>query len=202
MKKYFLILLSLFLCLTPCLGAPGRETPSPYVWVDGAALETKAGPIILVSGGLPLFIDGMTYWPPDFYEGGTKGKRVVARGQIVERFDLPVYEAIPGEEPRAGIPVPPGTDMRQASRRFLMVFAEWDLWTIPTDPFRDLKVIKYRLDDDGLQGPLAARERSMALLVIPESTGLKKLTEVLKDLEKRGYDKIKLEFELKPSGGR
>ena len=192
-----LLLLFLLTCSTAWALPPRNEVPSPQVWIDGSALETKVGPIVLVSGTIPVFIDGLSYWPPDFYEGGTKGKRVVVRGQMVERFDLPVYEAIPGEEPRVGIPVPPGTDMRQASRRFLMVFAEWDLWSIPSDPFRGMKIVQYRLDDGDLRGPLAAPDKTIAVLLVPESTNIKKLSDLLKDLGKRGYGVIKLEFEPK-----
>ncbi|CAN0453513.1 unnamed protein product, partial [Phaeothamnion confervicola] len=96
------------------------------VWIEGSAVETKIGCCILPANGAAVFIDGLNFWPDGFYEGGPKGKRVVSHGFLVERYDLPVYEAKPGEPPQSGIPVPPGTDMHKAKRRLLQILAEWD----------------------------------------------------------------------------
>jgi hypothetical protein len=43
------------------------------------------------------------------------------------RHDLPVFVQKPGEPPRQGIPVPEGTDLHAASRRYVVRDATWSV---------------------------------------------------------------------------
>jgi hypothetical protein len=52
--------------------------------------------------------------------GKADGARVRVQGVVAERADLPVFIPKPGEEPIQGIPVPEGTDLEKARRRFVL----------------------------------------------------------------------------------
>jgi hypothetical protein len=43
------------------------------------------------------------------------------------RHDLPVFVQKPGEPPLQGIPVPEGTDLHAASRRYVVRDATWSV---------------------------------------------------------------------------
>ena len=60
------------------------------------------------------------YWPSE-----AEGRTVEVQGILVERHDLPVFIADPNEPAIAGIPVPPGTDLHEASKRLIVEEAKW-----------------------------------------------------------------------------
>jgi hypothetical protein len=60
-----------------------------------------------------------------YYLGGEQGKRVRVTGTVIERHNLPVFIPRKDELPVQGIPVPEGTDLHKASRRFLLQDAKW-----------------------------------------------------------------------------
>ena len=71
--------------------------------------------------GPGLYVDlPDTYWP-----SGIEGRTVEVQGTLVERHDLPVFIADPNEPAVAGIPVPPGTDLHEASKRLIVEQAKW-----------------------------------------------------------------------------
>lgn len=94
------------------------------VTVEGKALDARMG-ALLAGDGPEVWIDGRDCWPSGLYLGGDRGKRVRVTGTVIERADLPVFVAEEGELPKAGMPVPPGTDLQQASRRWLLRDARW-----------------------------------------------------------------------------
>ena len=186
-------LLMLFLLLGPAMAGPPQEPGTPEVFIVGTALESMVGPCVLQSSGVVVFIDGLAFWPPGFYEGGRDGKRVVCRGRLVERYDLPVFEDKPDAPKREGIPVPPGTDMHEASRRYLLTSAEWDEWRISTDPFRGLKpVIVAGSEDSGAD--LAPQPNCMVVLQVPSKIHMKRLKGLVKGLNDKGFPTVKVEF--------
>lgn len=69
-----------------------------------------------------IAIDGIHRWPEEF-----EGKQVSVTGIVIERFDLPVFIRNPNEPDVQGIPVPPSTDLRKASHRYLLKDAKWKL---------------------------------------------------------------------------
>ncbi|MHA3775414.1 hypothetical protein ACXR0O_28165 [Verrucomicrobiota bacterium sgz303538] len=66
------------------------------------------------------WVDGLKRWPKNI-----DGKRVSVTGTLIERHDLPVYVHRDGEPPGVGEAVPLGTDLREASHRFLLKDAKW-----------------------------------------------------------------------------
>jgi hypothetical protein len=93
------------------------------ITVEGMATNPKVGPA-LSGNGEAIFIDGMNSWPDDFCLGD-RGKRLRVTGTVIERHDLPVFIWRKGQPPLSGIPVPEGTDLHKASRRFLLQNAKW-----------------------------------------------------------------------------
>jgi hypothetical protein len=89
------------------------------VTVVGVAENLKLGARLEVDAGA-IWIDGLDAWPDDLL-----GRRLVVTGRVIERHDLPVFVRKEGEPEIAGMPVPPGTDLHEASRRFLLAGARW-----------------------------------------------------------------------------
>ena len=56
---------------------------------------------------------------------GALGQRVEVVGVLEERHDLPVFVLRAGEPTIAGIPVPEGTALHAASRRFVLTQPQW-----------------------------------------------------------------------------
>ena len=91
------------------------------VTLEGVAEARKLGPA-LRGNGFEVWIDGLEQWP-----AATAGRKIRVVGVLEERHDLPVYIQKAGEPPAAGIPVPEGTDLRHASRRYVVREAKWSL---------------------------------------------------------------------------
>jgi hypothetical protein len=85
------------------------------------AQDAKLGALLLIGGSRTLWID-LDAWPE-----GVRGKRVQVTGKMVQRSDLPVFVQRAEEPLMAGIPVPPGTDLEKARRRFLLAEPRWKL---------------------------------------------------------------------------
>ena len=91
------------------------------VTLEGIAEARKLGPA-LRGNGFEVWIDRLDEWP-----AATAGRKVRVTGVLEERHDLPVYIPQAGAPAVAGIPVPEGTDLRQASRRYVVREAKWSL---------------------------------------------------------------------------
>jgi len=89
------------------------------VTFEGLAVDMKLGAGLVV-GEHTIFMDGMDSWPDGYYEGDGKEKKVTVTGTLIERHDLPVFVQQEGEPIKSGMPVPPGTDLEEASRRYLL----------------------------------------------------------------------------------
>ncbi|HLT35785.1 MAG TPA: hypothetical protein VK034_05855, partial [Enhygromyxa sp.] len=107
---------------TPPSDAPMSNDFDPSVWnqrcviAQGYAQGQKIGAVINLGGptlGL-IFADGESQWTVPL------GARVRVEGRVVERADLPVFVADPDEPAMQGMPVPPGTDLDQARRRWVI----------------------------------------------------------------------------------
>jgi len=114
---------------------PEDQVPMPWpqdwskvvgqrVTVEGVAVNQKVG-AALWGEGRTIFIDGVHSWPEGYYFGGEQGRRLQVSGTVVERHDLPVFIPRKGEPAIQGIPVPEGTDLHQASQRFLLQHVRW-----------------------------------------------------------------------------
>jgi hypothetical protein len=93
------------------------------VTVVGIAEQRKIGAVVQ-GEDFEIWIVGLHDWAEPF-----SGKQVEVVGILEERHDLPVFVADTPEERgmRAGIPVPSGTDLHEASRRFVLRDAKWKL---------------------------------------------------------------------------
>ena len=91
------------------------------VTLEGFAEGRKLG-AVLRGSGFEVWIDRLDEWP-----ASANGRKVRVTGILEERHDLPVHVQKTGEPPVAGIPVPEGTDLRQASRRYVVREAKWSL---------------------------------------------------------------------------
>jgi hypothetical protein len=100
---------------------PNRNCGSKQVTLEGVAESRKLG-AALRGDGFEVWIDRMEHWPAE-----ARGRKVRVTGILEERQDLPVYIQKAGESPAAGIPVPEGTDLREASRRYLVRDSKWSV---------------------------------------------------------------------------
>lgn len=95
------------------------------ITLEGQALNARSG-ALLSEGKREIWID-LDGWPAGYSQGGDRGKRVRVTGTVVERADLPVFVEKKGELPKSGIPVPEGTDLEKAARRYLLQDPTWTL---------------------------------------------------------------------------
>ena len=102
-----------------------RNDLGKTVTLHGHAVNRKGGAVLQV-GDTSVWLDGLHAWPPGYYEGGDRGRRVVVTGVLAEDHGLPVFVQREGEPIVQGIPVPEGTDLEQASRRFVLRDARWE----------------------------------------------------------------------------
>jgi len=98
-----------------------RDRLGQQVTLEGVAETRKLG-AALRGNDFDVWIDRLERWPAD-----ALGRKVRVTGILEERHDLPVYIQKAGEPPAAGIPVPEGTDLREASRRYLVRDSKWSV---------------------------------------------------------------------------
>lgn len=89
------------------------------VTIDGDAEDAKLGALLITGSGM-IWIDGLDAWPSN-----VRGKRLVVTGKVIQRSDLPVFVHEEGEPEMQGMPVPAGTDVEKARRRFLLAEPAW-----------------------------------------------------------------------------
>jgi len=100
------------------------------ITVQGEAHNAKMG-AMLVGEESTIWVDlPDEAWPDGFYKGNDEGELVVVTGTVAQRADLPVFIAEPGEPiMMAGIPMPPGTDLEEARKRYVLVDVVWQRLT-------------------------------------------------------------------------
>lgn len=105
----------------PDAAASWKAILGQEITVEGLAAEAKLGPM-LINDTLSIWID-LPQWDPS-----ALGKRVRVTGTVIERSDVPVFVHDP-KDPNtpAGIPVPKGTDLKEAAKRFLLSKVKWTL---------------------------------------------------------------------------
>ncbi len=90
------------------------------VTLSGYAVNAKLGAILIV-GQTHVYLKGLHSWPKGYYTGGDKGKAVEVTGVLSEDHGLPVFVPMKGGLAVQGMPVPEGTDLKKASRRWILV---------------------------------------------------------------------------------
>lgn len=97
------------------------------ITVTGQATNAKMG-ARLHGDGFTIWVDlPAKAWPDGMYHGNDKGELVEVTGTVVQRQDVPVIVVVPGEPVlRAGVTVPPGTDVEEASKRYILENVVWN----------------------------------------------------------------------------
>ena len=120
--RRFALLVAILLSFSGCASQPKMHAQlGQQVTLEGTAEARKLG-AVLRGRDFDVWIDPLQDWPRDYV-----GQRVRVTGILEERHDLPVFIQKPGEPVAGGIPVPQGTDLHQASRRFVVRDAKWSL---------------------------------------------------------------------------
>ncbi len=134
MKKIILIGAMMIAATATFIGCTSQSEPSVVskenvgkeITVEGWAVTSKAGAYV-VGEDFRLWVDGLDSWPEEYYSGGEKGEKVKITGILGEDNNLPVFIEKEGEPIVQGIPVPEGTDLEEASHRFVIKEAKWEL---------------------------------------------------------------------------
>ena len=94
--------------------------------IVGTAVNTKLGALIIAKDSTSIWIDEIESWLTGYYLEGLNGKTLKVTGTVIEKYDLPVFIYKEGDS-RSGIPVPEGTDLKEASHRYLLKNAKWEI---------------------------------------------------------------------------
>ena len=116
------LLLAILLSVSGCASQSKMHAQlGQQVTLEGIAEARKLG-AALRGNDFDVWIDQLQGWPRDYV-----GQRVRVTGILEARHDLPVFIQKPGEPVAGGIPVPEGTDLHAASRRYVVRDAKWSL---------------------------------------------------------------------------
>lgn len=111
------------------------------ITVEGIAADAKLGPMV-ISNTHSIWID-LPHW-----EANVSGKRVRVTGTVIERADLPVFVADPNDKKTpAGIPMPKGTDLKEAAKRLMLSNVKWELIDAKKDEPRKQSLAPPKSDD-------------------------------------------------------
>jgi len=94
------------------------------VTLEGTAENRKVGGFLSGPSGYGIWIDAPHHWPEACFSGA-QGKRLRVTGTVIQRSDLPVFVARPGEPAVAGIPVQSEEERNRAKWRFLLTGVHW-----------------------------------------------------------------------------
>ena len=97
------------------------------VTLRGKTVNNLEGARLILEGGGSIWMNNLDEWPEGYYLGEDSCKTVIVTGRIIQKNDRPVYIYKKGEPLRSGIPVPEGTDLEKARRRFLLDNAKWEV---------------------------------------------------------------------------
>lgn len=91
------------------------------ITIIGKASNVKLG-AILNTRESSIWIDGRNSWSEKYCN-----ETLEVTGTVIEKYDLPVFIHKEGDPMRSGMPVPEGTNLREASRRYLLTNAKWKI---------------------------------------------------------------------------
>ncbi len=104
---------------------PWKEQLGQQVTVTGEAHNAKMG-ARLEGEGFHIWVDlPNDAWPDGLYHGNDEGELVEVTGTVRQRSDVPVFIPKEGEPIRQGVTVPPGTDLEEAGKRYILEDVTW-----------------------------------------------------------------------------
>jgi len=125
----FQILLIVACSTTKQVVNPKNEDIKEYVGrkvtLIGKAENDKLGAVLVLESGQTIWMNKMNSWPNGYYTE-KESKSVQVTGVLIERYDLPVFVPSNDSIVKQGIPVPKGTDLKEASHRYLMKNYNWN----------------------------------------------------------------------------
>ena len=99
------------------------------VTFTGKTVNAKLGAVLILENGQMIWMDKMESWPNGYYlkENYEKTKSIKVTGILIEKNDLPVFVQNESDSIlQQGIPVPKGTDLKNASHRYLLKKYKWN----------------------------------------------------------------------------
>ena len=102
-----------------------KELVGKKVTLVGKTVNRHLGAVLALENGQIVWMDEMFSWPDGYYTE-KESKIAQVTGVLTERYDLPVF--IQDENDSIvlhGIPVPKGTNLKEASHRYLIKDFDW-----------------------------------------------------------------------------
>ncbi len=133
MKRYLILLFILASCSKPINidklnDEKLKDLIGKRITIVGKAANAKLDAMLKTEEDEFIWIDGMESWPDGYYFGEEKGKTLKVTGKVIERYDLPVVVVKDDDLiTKWGISVPEGTDLKEASHRFLLKNIDWEI---------------------------------------------------------------------------
>lgn len=102
-----------------------KEFVGKKITLIGKTVNAKLGAALVLENGQHIWLDEMGSWPNGYYtENESKSAEVT--GVLIERYDLPVFISSTNDSlKQQGIPVPKGTNLKEASHRYLLKSYNW-----------------------------------------------------------------------------
>lgn len=96
------------------------------VTVTGRPVNMKLGAVLILESGQLIWMNDMLNWPNGYYGNDKKTKTVKVTGFLIEKNDLPVFISNENDSiSQQGIPTSKGTDLKEATHRYLLKEYEW-----------------------------------------------------------------------------
>ena len=185
----------LWLLFAACLigVAWAKPEPSPYVFLEGQAVDTRFGACLSQLDQF-VFVRDVNQWMPGM-AGTDRAHRYVVIGKLLEKFDLPV-SSDPSEAAKKVI-VPEGTDLHQASKRWQLTDVEGMFQADSfSHPLRDHKAVEVRWSEDFSVPavPKTYNNQCYVNLKVPYLISQGDLNSVVTQLNKGGFESVLLTF--------
>ncbi len=102
-----------------------KEQLGKQVTLTGEAHNAKLG-ALLKGEDFQVWVDLPDQaWPDGMYHGPDDGDMVVVTGTVTQRADVPAFIPKDGEPMGQGVTMPPGTDLEEARKRYILVDVTW-----------------------------------------------------------------------------
>lgn len=97
------------------------------VEIEGNAVNYHIGPAVRTTDTCTIYIDNLDSWPLGYYLGDDSSTVVRVKGKLIIQSDLPVFIQKDGVPDQHGMPVPEGTNLKEARKRYVLKNATWEV---------------------------------------------------------------------------